>query len=574
VATIPFPGAPAGTSPGVWDKGAGVDFRRVLLFFGLSLLSIFLYGEIVSRLYGRPGPPADQIAGRPADVDRPLLPEAERETPPAPPPPRPVATPAPPGRSVVIDTDVLRAEWTTTGARLRSLKLKRYRETTARDSPYLELVDVPRGQPLPLGLEVGPERARDDLVSYRVDRETLTVSGEETASVRFRGSVGGIEVEKEIRFSGGEYAMDLIVRAEGSRLGDAPTTALDLTTGYTGNQSSGGWFGGVTGTNQPRGIIVLEGRRLRHETLDTLEAESLTFETPRWAGFSDQYFAGLAVPAAAESVQVTAPRIDPGQAAVIRMEVPLDLAGAPAIGEAAFKIYYGPKDLDILEHAAPSLERAVDFGYFWFAAMPLHWALVASHGVTGNYGLDIILVSTLIKLLFLPLTRKSMESMRAMQKLQPEMMKIRERYKDDAQRLQKETMELYRRHRVNPLSGCLPMLLQLPVFVGLYNALLNSIELRHAPFVWWITDLSAPERLTIAGVGIPMLAIIMGATMLVQQWMAPAAGDPMQRRMMMIMPVMFTFMFINFPSGLVLYWLINNVLTIGQQYFVLNRTAG
>jgi YidC/Oxa1 family membrane protein insertase len=167
-----------------------------------------------------------------------------------------------------------------------------------------------------------------------------------------------------------------------------------------------------------------------------------------------------------------------------------------------------------------------------------------------------------------------MVSMQEMQKLQPQMAKIRERYKDDAQRQQKEMMELYKRHHVNPLSGCLPMLLQLPMFVGLYNALLNSIELRHAPFVGWIRDLSAPERLAVMGFNIPMLAIAMGASMLVQQMMTPATGDPAQRRIMMIMPVIFTFMFINFPSGLVLYWLVNNLLTIAQQYFLVNRTAG
>jgi YidC/Oxa1 family membrane protein insertase len=216
----------------------------------------------------------------------------------------------------------------------------------------------------------------------------------------------------------------------------------------------------------------------------------------------------------------------------------------------------------------------VDFGVFWFIALPLLRLIKLVHVATGNYGFDIIIVSTLIKVLFLPLTKKSMVSMQAMQKLQPEMAKLRERYKDDSERLQKEMMELYRRHQVNPLSGCLPMLLQLPVFIGLYNTLLNAIELRHAPFALWVTDLSSPERLVIAGQPIPMLAIAMGVSMLVQQWMTPAAGDPTQRRMMMLMPVMFTFMFINFPSGLVLYWLVNNLLTIAQQYVLVKKPRG
>ena len=181
-----------------------------------------------------------------------------------------------------------------------------------------------------------------------------------------------------------------------------------------------------------------------------------------------------------------------------------------------------------------------------------------------------------IKVLFIPLTQQSFESMRAMQKLQPQMAKIRERFKDKPDEMNKEIMELYRRHKVNPLGGCLPMVLQIPVFIGLYQALLNAIELRHAPFICWITDLSAPDRLGsiqlpfVEHPGIPVLTLLMGVSMFVQQWMTPPAADPAQQRVMMIMPLMFTFMFINFPSGLALYWLVNNVLTIAQQY-TMNR---
>src|SRR5690242_14841906 len=165
-----------------------------------------------------------------------------------------------------------------------------------------------------------------------------------------------------------------------------------------------------------------------------------------------------------------------------------------------------------------------------------------------------------------------------MQKIQPQMAKLRERLKNDQVALQKEMMELYRRHRVNPLSGCVPMLLQLPILYGLYSALSRSIELRHAPFALWINDLSAPDRLVIPGIpgtlpligaGVPVLTLVMGASMFLQQWLSPQQGDPTQQRMMMFMPIMFTFMFINFPAGLVLYWLVNNLLTIGQQYLMM-----
>jgi YidC/Oxa1 family membrane protein insertase len=184
----------------------------------------------------------------------------------------------------------------------------------------------------------------------------------------------------------------------------------------------------------------------------------------------------------------------------------------------------------------------------------------------------------LVRIIFYPVNKKQATAMKSMQKIQPELKKIQEKYKDDREQLNKEMMELYRRHNVKPLAGCLPMVVQLPVFLGLYNALMQAIELRHAPFIGWITDLSQPDRLGtlaipfVSPVGIPVLTLFMGASMLVQQRMMPAAGDPAQQRMMMFLPVIFTVMFVNFPSGLVLYWFANNVLSIAQQYMT-NRSS-
>jgi YidC/Oxa1 family membrane protein insertase len=194
----------------------------------------------------------------------------------------------------------------------------------------------------------------------------------------------------------------------------------------------------------------------------------------------------------------------------------------------------------------------------------------ASNRLTRNYGIDIILLTILIKVLFYPLTKKSMASMKKMQDLQPIMAKLKEKYKDDAQRLNQETMNLYKTYKINPVSGCLPMLLQIPVFIALYKGLLVTIELRHAPFFLWINDLSAPEHLwdiAVAGYTIPirLLPLLMGISMFVQQKMTPTTGDPNQQKIMLLMPVIFTFMFWGFPTGLVIYWLANNVLSIGQQ---------
>ena len=215
-------------------------------------------------------------------------------------------------------------------------------------------------------------------------------------------------------------------------------------------------------------------------------------------------------------------------------------------------------------------------------AKPLLYALRFFHKYVGNWGLAIIILTILIKVLFWPLTHKSYKSMKEMQKLQPYMAKLREKHKGNKEQLNKELMSLYKTYKVNPVGGCLPMVIQIPVFFALFRILGNSIELRHAPFIFWINDLSAPDRLFSFAFkipfmsppyGIPILTLLMGASMLIQQKMTPTPGDPTQAKIMMFLPVVFTVMFINFPSGLVLYWLVNNILSIGQQYRIIKSSV-
>ena len=226
-----------------------------------------------------------------------------------------------------------------------------------------------------------------------------------------------------------------------------------------------------------------------------------------------------------------------------------------------YQIYLGPKEIKQLETLGVEAEKLIDFGYFTIVAKPLLWFLKFTNSVTKNFGIDIIILSILIKIIFLPLTQISMKSMKEMQKVQPEMNRLKEAFKNDKARLQQEIMLLYKRRKINPMSGCLPMLIQIPVFIALYNALQNAIEMRHAPFFLWIQDLSAKDPLYIS-------PIVMGASMVLQQKMTPSAADPTQAKMFLLMPVMFTFLFLSFPSGLVLYWLVNNVLSIAHQYYM------
>ena len=251
-------------------------------------------------------------------------------------------------------------------------------------------------------------------------------------------------------------------------------------------------------------------------------------------------------------------------------------------GTNSFILYAGPKEYDNLKTLKVGLEHIVDFGFFSILAIPLFWVLKLFYNLTANYGWAIILLTIVTRIPFIPLINKSQKSMKKMQEIQPRMAEIKEKYKKDPQRMQKEMMEIYKTHKVNPVGGCLPILLQIPVFFALYKILLIAIELRAAPFMLWIQDLSAPDTLfghipaaipLIGGFAVGPLPIVMGITMVIQQKMTPTSLDPTQNKMMMLMPIIFTFLFLNFASGLVLYWLINNIFSIAQQFYTNKKVA-
>jgi YidC/Oxa1 family membrane protein insertase len=230
------------------------------------------------------------------------------------------------------------------------------------------------------------------------------------------------------------------------------------------------------------------------------------------------------------------------------------------------QLFAGPEITSILKQVSPGLELTVDYGVLWPICQPIFWVLKNIHNVIGNWGLAIIFTTLIIKLLFFKLSAASYRSMGNMKKIQPKMEQLKERYGDDKQEFGKAVMELYKREKVNPLGGCLPILVQIPVFIALYYVLLESVELRHAPFMLWIHDLSAKDPYYV-------LPILMGLSMLVQQKLSPAPPDPVQAKVMMAMPIVFTFLFVQFPAGLVLYWVVNNVLSILQQWYITKKVA-
>ena len=320
------------------------------------------------------------------------------------------------------------------------------------------------------------------------------------------------------------------------------------------------------------GMVALRDGSLTHKEAKDIDKQITETGTFTWFGYQDNYFLEALVPwePLQTSLRMDAPQ--PGVTKITLVNPPLKLDPMQK-ASINYKSYLGPKKLGILRPLGLELDKAINFGWFDVIGKPLLWFLNFIYGLVGNYGVAIILLTVLIKILFWPLTQKSYKSMKAMQKLQPQMAKLREKYKDNKEKLNQEMMGLYKTYKVNPFGGCLPMVIQIPVFFALYRVLTNSIAIRHAPFMLWINDLSAPDRLNVGfhipyTGGFPVLTLLMGASMFMQQKMTPTTGDPTQAKLMLMMPVVFTFMFINFPAGLVLYWLTNNILSIGQQYLI------
>jgi YidC/Oxa1 family membrane protein insertase len=275
------------------------------------------------------------------------------------------------------------------------------------------------------------------------------------------------------------------------------------------------------------------------------------------------YFLGAMIPEADEPQRYYTKTLSNARY-VIGMISPPRTVAADAGTTFSTRMFLGPKLQDEMKQVAPGLELTVDYGMLTVLAQPLFWLLKTIHNFVGNWGWAIVLVTVIIKLAFYKLSETSYKSMANMRKMAPRLQSLKERYGDDRQKLNQAMMELYKKEKINPLGGCLPIVVQIPVFIALYWVLLESVELRQAPFMLWITDMSAPDPYYI-------LPLLMGATMLIQQKLNPAPLDPIQAKVMMVLPVVFTVFFAFFPSGLVLYWVVNNALSITQQWVITKR---
>ncbi|MGA1843501.1 MAG: membrane protein insertase YidC [bacterium] len=372
----------------------------------------------------------------------------------------------------------------------------------------------------------------------------------------------GIIIMKEIRFFENEYKVGIDVTMKN-------ISGRDQTVDYALC-----WGPGVGRNMEKEGhhrfegpVFWIKGKKVRIKP-KKIKEPVIKEGNLEWIGYEKTYFAAAIIPKGTTAEAVIFKRSDreeEDEAIVVGAKYPLRVLSAGGEFRDSYEVYVGPKRKEDLMGVAGHFVEIIDYGWFSFLAKPLIWFLKWVYQYIPNYGVAIVLLTILIKILFWPLTEKSFGSMQAMQKIQPKMAALREKYKGDPTRMNKEIMDLYKKHGVNPLGGCLPMILQIPVFFALYEGLLVAIEMRGAPFFLWIQDLSAMDALLIT-------PLLMGITMYLQQKMMPTGMDPKQAKMMNLMPIIFTVFFLGFPSGLVIYWLLNNVLTIGHQYLIHKRT--
>ena len=453
-------------------------------------------------------------------------------------------------RTIVLANDAVRATISNRGAVLTSYVLLKYRDDEGHP---LELVR--RIAPRPLAV-LFPSRA--DLTA-KVSSALFAVDDDATSgrSARLRYSDGAVSVVKQVSLEPG-YVLHLTTDVAG-----APYE-LSLGTGLRAEvQDASNPYA------PPAAVVAASGNGLRHGVAQKLDPPQVWRLDPAgFVGIQDNYFLSALIPRAPGSAYAGSLLVVSADGSKKTQTV---TAGLEANGAVDAKLFVGPKDVELLRATHPGLDRTVDYGWFGILAGPLLWLLKRAYGLVGNYGVAILLVTLLIRVLLFPLMHKSYASMKKMQKLQPKMNAIRDKYrkaKTDAtqrQKMNEEIMKMYQAEGYNPMSGCFPILLQLPILIAFYHVLSKSIELRHAPFVLWIKDLSAIDPTYV-------LVILMVVSMYVQQAMTPTTVDPAQKKLFMAMPLLWGFFMRNYPSGLILYWLFSNILTVFQQ-MIINRIA-
>lgn len=466
------------------------------------------------------------------------------------------ATPSAP--TVTVRTDLYKATISTRGGVLQQLELL---EHYSKDNPDTNLqlfrTNEERTYVAQSGLIGNGLPNHSTRYQINGDRFELQPGAEELAVELRALDASGYDVVKRYTFRRGSYVID--VDYEITNKSGQPLAAH----GYfqllrDGNPAAGDSKMMPTFTG---GAVYTDESKFTKVDFDDMDKGKVKY--PRkaedgWAAIVQHYFVAAWLPKQGTPREYFTKARGNNLYAVGTI-VPIEQIAPGAVGEVSARLYAGPQDQEVMAAVAPGLELTVDYGWLTVIAAPLFWLLSAIHEWVGNWGVAIILLTVIIKLLFYPLSAASYKSMAKMRVLAPKLQSLKETYGDDRQRMQQAMMELYKTEKINPLGGCLPILVQIPVFIALYWVLMASVELRNAPFILWIDDLSAKDPFYV-------LPVLMGLSMIVQSWLSPTPPDPVQAKIMKIMPVVFSIFFFFFPAGLVLYWLVNNILSILQQW--------
>ncbi len=467
-------------------------------------------------------------------------------------------------KMVQVDTDVIRVMIDTRGGVIRSLKLKKYPTSLEQPDDWLELIhsDSDSVYIVQSGLRNKAEKAPTHHSIYRSEQTTYQLAdGDDELVVPIYWNQDGVEVVKTYHFRRGDYLIDLKHRIDNQSAQDwqgseyrqiqrsRPLETSRLLYTYTGS------------------VYYNEETKYEKVDFDDMEEGQLKLESKGgWIAMIHHYFLSAWVPGQEETNLVYTIANTKRNPSTYTIGLRSANRIVPTGGSTEFtsQLFVGPKIVKRLEEITPGLELTVDYGVLTFLSKPLYWLLSWYHSFVGNWGLAIILLTLTVKALFYKLSETSYRSMAKMRKVSPRLKTLKERYGDDRQKMNQAMMELYKTEKINPMGGCLPILVQIPVFIALYWALLESVDLRQAPFIFWIKDLSVMDPYFV-------LPVLMGISMVIQQRLNPPPPDPIQAKIMMALPFVFTIFFAFFPSGLVLYWVVNNVLSITQQWIITRR---
>jgi len=461
-----------------------------------------------------------------------------------------------PGEEVLIQVSAGKAHFiiSNRGGILKQLQLPRFKNDSGET---IDLIDNPDNLTGALALKTNDPEVTKILQNAHYEPSTTSIvldenNIEERLTLILNHS-SGLQVTRSYTFHFNDYLVEM-----STQINAASMSSRNLQYQILLGPGMGGKISSQTDYIVFSGATVFANNERIENPPEDIHDTSFFKGDLKWVSFQNKYFGSALIPQQGTKAGIVLKEKE-------QAFVGLELESVQSSANAEYLLYAGTKELEILETQGHDLVRMIDYGWFGnkfaFLVKPLLKVLAFFYGLTGNYGWSIIFLTIIIKLLFSPLTHKSFKSMKGMQKVQPYVKIIQERNKDDRQKMNAEMLELYKKHKVNPVGGCLPMLLQIPVFIALYHALFFSIELRGAPFIGWITDLSVADPYYV-------YPVLMGATMFLQQRLTPSVGDPMQQKIMMFLPIVFTFLFISFPSGLVIYWTVNNMLTISQQYYI------